>query len=73
MDYVVLDTDGLSSELHPTHTIDIQANVVRYLGRPVHFPSGIQPKADSICWFTPGGPLCTRGRSKLGQYMGLEH
>ncbi|XP_060792569.1 retinal guanylyl cyclase 2-like isoform X1 [Neoarius graeffei] len=65
VDYVVLDTDGHSWELHPTHTVDIQANAVHYLGRPIHFPGDVQPKADSRCWFIPGGPLCTRGLDPL--------
>lgn len=71
LDYVVLDTDGVSWEMHPTHTVDVQANVIRYLGRSIHFPGGVQPKADSRCWFTPGGPLCTRGRPTFGKVHGL--
>ncbi|XP_046724137.1 retinal guanylyl cyclase 2-like [Silurus meridionalis] len=65
VDYIVLDTDGHSWELHPTHSVNLQTNVVHFLGRPIHFPGGVQPKADSRCWFTPGGPLCTRGVDPL--------
>uniref|UniRef100_A0A8B9RIQ0 Guanylate cyclase n=1 Tax=Astyanax mexicanus TaxID=7994 RepID=A0A8B9RIQ0_ASTMX len=60
LDYVVLDTNGRSWELYPTNIVDIEANMIHYLGTPIHFPGGSQPKADSSCWFTPGGPLCTR-------------
>ncbi|XP_051534258.1 retinal guanylyl cyclase 2-like isoform X1 [Myxocyprinus asiaticus] len=65
IDFVVLDTDGHSWELYPTYTVDLQANMVRYLGRPIHFPGGAQPKADSGCWFTSVGALCTRGVEPL--------
>ncbi|KAG7321171.1 hypothetical protein KOW79_015586 [Hemibagrus wyckioides] len=65
LNYVMLDTDGHSWELRPTHTVDLQDNVVRYVGTPIHFPGGVQPKADSRCWFTPGGPLCSRGVDPL--------
>uniref|UniRef100_A0A8B9L9R8 Guanylate cyclase n=1 Tax=Astyanax mexicanus TaxID=7994 RepID=A0A8B9L9R8_ASTMX len=57
LDYVVLDTNGRSWELYPTNIVDIEANMIHYLGTPIHFPGGSQPKADSSCWFTPGGPL----------------
>ncbi|XP_030649132.1 retinal guanylyl cyclase 2-like [Chanos chanos] len=60
VDFVVLDTDGLSWELHPTHKVEMETNMIRYLGRPIHFPGGTQPKADSSCWFTQGS-LCSRG------------
>uniref|UniRef100_A0A8B9L5Y4 Guanylate cyclase n=1 Tax=Astyanax mexicanus TaxID=7994 RepID=A0A8B9L5Y4_ASTMX len=65
LDYVVLDTNGRSWELYPTNIVDIEANMIHYLGTPIHFPGGSQPKADSSCWFTPGGPLCTRGVDPL--------
>ncbi|XP_048093246.1 retinal guanylyl cyclase 2 isoform X1 [Alosa alosa] len=60
LDYVLLDTDGLAWELSPTHQVDLEAGMVRFLGRSIHFPGGNQPKADSSCWFTRGS-LCTRG------------
>ncbi|XP_072517568.1 retinal guanylyl cyclase 2-like [Salminus brasiliensis] len=65
LNYVVLDTNGRSWELYPTYIVDVEASMVRYLGTPIHFPGGAQPKADSSCWFTPGGPLCTRGVDPL--------
>uniref|UniRef100_A0A8C9TWW0 Guanylate cyclase n=1 Tax=Scleropages formosus TaxID=113540 RepID=A0A8C9TWW0_SCLFO len=52
LDYVVLDTDGRSWELHPTHILDLKAGVVRSLGRAINFPRGVSPKMDSNCWFT---------------------
>uniref|UniRef100_A0A8B9L2J3 Guanylate cyclase n=1 Tax=Astyanax mexicanus TaxID=7994 RepID=A0A8B9L2J3_ASTMX len=67
LDYVVLDTNGRSWELYPTNIVDIEANMIHYLGTPIHFPGGSQPKADSSCWFTPGGPLCTRGMRRISK------
>ncbi|XP_061105345.1 retinal guanylyl cyclase 2-like [Conger conger] len=58
--YTLLDTDGQSCSLHPTHRIDAQDAMVRYLGRHIHFPRGAAPKADSSCWFTHG-KICTGG------------
>uniref|UniRef100_A0A8C1GHW9 Guanylate cyclase n=1 Tax=Cyprinus carpio TaxID=7962 RepID=A0A8C1GHW9_CYPCA len=54
LDYVVLDTDGFSWELQPTHHIEMQTDMVRFLGRPIHFPPAGPPKTDSSCWFTHG-------------------
>lgn len=62
LNYVLLDTDGLAWELSPTHQVDLEVGMVRSLGRPIHFPGGAQPKADSNCWFTRGS-LCSRGES----------
>uniref|UniRef100_A0A8C1Y5E8 Guanylate cyclase n=1 Tax=Cyprinus carpio TaxID=7962 RepID=A0A8C1Y5E8_CYPCA len=59
LDYVVLDTDGFSWELQPTHHIEMQTDMVRFLGRPIHFPPAGPPKTDSSCWFTHG--LICRG------------
>uniref|UniRef100_A0A6Q2Z5N4 Guanylate cyclase n=1 Tax=Esox lucius TaxID=8010 RepID=A0A6Q2Z5N4_ESOLU len=53
-DYVVLDTDGKSWHLLPTHRVDMDAGTVRSLGRSIHFPGGAQPSPDSSCWFVPG-------------------
>uniref|UniRef100_A0A672T5D5 Guanylate cyclase n=1 Tax=Sinocyclocheilus grahami TaxID=75366 RepID=A0A672T5D5_SINGR len=63
LDYVVLDTDGFSWELQPTYHIEMQTDMVRFLGRPIHFPPAGPPKTDSSCWFTHGiicrgGELC---------------
>ncbi|KTF91089.1 hypothetical protein cypCar_00002902 [Cyprinus carpio] len=63
MDYVVLDTDGFSWELQPTYHIEMQTDMVRFLGRPIHFPPAGPPKTDSSCWFTHG--LICRGGVNL--------
>ncbi|KAM7366520.1 hypothetical protein PAMP_015956 [Pampus punctatissimus] len=60
LDYLILDTDGLSWELKPTYRIDMEAGMVRFLGRDIHFPRGYGPKKDSSCWFTPG-VVCSGG------------
>lgn len=60
MDYVVLDTDGFSWELQPTHRIEMETDMVRFLGLPIHYPEGGPPKTDSSCWFTQG-VLCSGG------------
>ncbi|CAB1351394.1 unnamed protein product [Coregonus sp. 'balchen'] len=59
-DYLVLDTDGKTWDLRPTHRIDKAADMVRFLGRDIHFPHGISPKTDSNCWFI-NGIICTGG------------
>ncbi|XP_073668982.1 retinal guanylyl cyclase 2 [Paramisgurnus dabryanus] len=60
LDYVVLDTDGFSWELQPTYRIEMQTDMVRFLGRSIHYPQGGPPKSDSSCWFTPGN-ICSGG------------
>ncbi|XP_076836964.1 retinal guanylyl cyclase 2-like [Brachyhypopomus gauderio] len=60
LNYVVLDTDGLSWELYPTHSVDVETNMIQHLSRSIHFHGGTQPKRDSICWLTFGGPLCAK-------------
>ncbi|XP_074518391.1 retinal guanylyl cyclase 2 [Halichoeres trimaculatus] len=60
LDYLILDTDGLSWELKPTYRIDMEAGMVRFLGRDIHFPHGSGPRRDASCWFTPG-VLCSGG------------
>ncbi|KAL0993899.1 hypothetical protein UPYG_G00115340 [Umbra pygmaea] len=60
VEYVVLDTDGHSWPMLPTHRVDIEAGTVMSLGRSIHFPGGAQPAADSSCWFIPG-KLCKGG------------
>uniref|UniRef100_A0A8C2CLC7 Guanylate cyclase n=1 Tax=Cyprinus carpio TaxID=7962 RepID=A0A8C2CLC7_CYPCA len=64
LDYVVLDTDGFSWELQPTHHIEMQTDMVRFLGRPIHFPPAGPPKTDSSCWFTHG-LICRGGECVL--------
>uniref|UniRef100_A0A3Q1IGT6 Guanylate cyclase n=1 Tax=Anabas testudineus TaxID=64144 RepID=A0A3Q1IGT6_ANATE len=60
LNYLILDTDGLSWELKPTYSIDIEAGMVRFLGRDIHFPHYYGPRKDSSCWFTPG-VICSGG------------
>ncbi|XP_032355295.1 retinal guanylyl cyclase 2 [Etheostoma spectabile] len=60
LEYLILDTDGLSWELKPTHRIDMEAGMVRFLGREIHFPRGYGPRKDASCWFTPG-VICSGG------------
>ncbi|XP_051256403.1 retinal guanylyl cyclase 2 isoform X2 [Dicentrarchus labrax] len=60
LDYLILDTDGLSWELKPTYRIDMEAGMVRFLGRDIHFPRGYGPRTDSSCWFIPG-VICSGG------------
>uniref|UniRef100_A0AAZ3QW83 Guanylate cyclase n=1 Tax=Oncorhynchus tshawytscha TaxID=74940 RepID=A0AAZ3QW83_ONCTS len=59
-DYVILDTDGKTWDLRPTHRIEMAADMVRFLGRDINFPHGISPKTDSNCWFIKG-IICTGG------------
>ncbi|KAK0149026.1 Retinal guanylyl cyclase 2 [Merluccius polli] len=60
LNFLVLDTDGLSWELRPTHRVELEINMVRFLGREIHFPNGHGPPQDAPCWFTQG-PLCSGG------------
>ncbi|XP_049601824.1 retinal guanylyl cyclase 2 isoform X1 [Syngnathus scovelli] len=60
LDYIVLDTDGLTCELTPTHRLDMEADSVNFLGRDIHFPRGSGPERDLRCWFTPG-VICSGG------------
>ncbi|KAK5848202.1 hypothetical protein PBY51_005836 [Eleginops maclovinus] len=60
LEYVILDTDGLSWELKPTYSIDMEAGMMRFLGRDIHFPRGYGPRKDASCWFTPG-VICSGG------------
>ncbi|XP_026792730.3 retinal guanylyl cyclase 2 isoform X2 [Pangasianodon hypophthalmus] len=60
LDYVVLDTDGLSWELRPCYRIEMETDMVRFLGQSIHFPQSGPPKTDSRCWFTQG-IICSGG------------
>lgn len=60
LDYVVLDTDGLSWELRPCYRIEMEADKVHFLGQSIHFPRSGPPKSDSRCWFTQG-IICSGG------------
>uniref|UniRef100_A0A8C1FZJ7 Guanylate cyclase n=1 Tax=Cyprinus carpio TaxID=7962 RepID=A0A8C1FZJ7_CYPCA len=70
MDYVVLDTDGFSWELQPTYRIEMQTDMVRFLGRPIHFPPAGPPKTDSSCWFTHG-LICRGGECVCTRFFGF--
>uniref|UniRef100_A0AAR2LRD0 Guanylate cyclase n=1 Tax=Pygocentrus nattereri TaxID=42514 RepID=A0AAR2LRD0_PYGNA len=54
LDYVVLDTDGFTWELKPSYRIDMETDMVHFLGHSIHFPAWGPPKTDSSCWFTDG-------------------
>ncbi|XP_054457935.1 retinal guanylyl cyclase 2 [Anoplopoma fimbria] len=72
LEYLILDTDGLSPELRPTYRINMEAGLVRFMGREIHFPRGYGPRKDSSCWFTPG-VLCSGGVdlfSTIGMFLG---
>ncbi|XP_077597864.1 retinal guanylyl cyclase 2 isoform X1 [Stigmatopora nigra] len=72
LDYVVLDTDGVSAELAPTHRLHMETDSVHFLGRDIHFPGGSGPGRDASCWFTPG-IICSAGVdifSTLGIVLG---
>uniref|UniRef100_A0A8C4ZLE5 Guanylate cyclase n=1 Tax=Gadus morhua TaxID=8049 RepID=A0A8C4ZLE5_GADMO len=60
LNFVVLDTDGLSWELRPTHRVELEGNMVHFLGRDIHFPNAYGPSQDAACWFNKG-PLCSAG------------
>ncbi|XP_055085168.1 retinal guanylyl cyclase 2 isoform X1 [Periophthalmus magnuspinnatus] len=59
-DFLILDSDGETWELRPTHRIDLEVGLVRFLGSEIHFPGGWGPRKDAPCWFTPG-MLCSGG------------
>nr|DBA21003.1 TPA: hypothetical protein GDO54_017729 [Pyxicephalus adspersus] len=59
-DYVILDTDVKTCELYRTYVVDMETDMVRFTGRPIHFPNGVSPKSDSYCWFA-NGKICTGG------------
>ncbi|KAK9402601.1 retinal guanylyl cyclase 2 [Crotalus adamanteus] len=65
--YVILDTDGKESHLHPTYLLTASSGKMQPLGRAVHFPGGRPPPADLACWFEPQ-VLCERN----GVYPGVE-
>ncbi|KAM9718223.1 retinal guanylyl cyclase 2 isoform 1-T1 [Menidia menidia] len=60
LEYLILDTDGLSPKLTPTYKIDMEMGMVRFLGQDIHYPKGYGPKRDAACWFTPG-VICSGG------------
>ncbi|KAJ8338274.1 hypothetical protein SKAU_G00372400 [Synaphobranchus kaupii] len=68
VDFVVLDTDRHYWELLPTHRIDVDTGLVRFLGRVIHYPHGVSPKTDSSCWFTHG-IICNGGIDPFSAVM----
>ena len=60
LSYLVLDTDGLTWPLVPTHSLDLEAGMVRALGRPIHWAGGAQPSPDPSCWFS-SHTICSGG------------
>uniref|UniRef100_A0A673W5M8 Guanylate cyclase n=1 Tax=Salmo trutta TaxID=8032 RepID=A0A673W5M8_SALTR len=46
------------------YRIEMAADMVRFLGRDIHFPHGISPKTDSNCWFIKG-IICTGGQPSI--------
>uniref|UniRef100_A0A3B3RT21 Guanylate cyclase n=1 Tax=Paramormyrops kingsleyae TaxID=1676925 RepID=A0A3B3RT21_9TELE len=58
--YVVLDTDGQSTELYSTYLVDLRGNMLTFTGRAINFPGGSPPSKDSSCWFNPD-TICTAG------------
>ncbi|XP_038624917.1 retinal guanylyl cyclase 1 [Tachyglossus aculeatus] len=51
--YVLLDTDGVGADLHPTYTLDIATGLLGPAGRAIHFPGPTGPGTDPACWFDP--------------------
>nr|XP_033802195.1 retinal guanylyl cyclase 2 isoform X2 [Geotrypetes seraphini] len=68
--FVILDTDTETHELHCSHVVDMETDTVRYMGRPIHFPNGVSPKTDSYCWFA-NGKICTGGIDPAFAVMGF--
>ncbi|XP_075395340.1 retinal guanylyl cyclase 2 [Tenrec ecaudatus] len=50
-EYVILDTHWKEWELHSTYTVDVEMELLRFGGTPIHFPGGRPPRADAKCWF----------------------
>uniref|UniRef100_A0AAQ4PIV4 Guanylate cyclase n=1 Tax=Gasterosteus aculeatus aculeatus TaxID=481459 RepID=A0AAQ4PIV4_GASAC len=80
LDFLILDTDGVSWELKPTHRSRRcyfrllfylnTAGAVRFIGREIHFPRGYGPRKDSSCWFTRG-VLCSGGQGQTQLFRTL--
>ncbi|XP_034778417.2 retinal guanylyl cyclase 2 isoform X1 [Acipenser ruthenus] len=58
--YVILDSNGQSSQLYSTYVIDMSSELLGFMGRSIHFPGGAPPPADSTCWFDPYS-ICNGG------------
>ncbi|XP_048192187.1 retinal guanylyl cyclase 2 [Perognathus longimembris pacificus] len=59
-EYVILDTNWKEWELHSTYTVDMETELLRFRGTPIHFPGGRPPRADAKCWFAEG-KICRGG------------
>ncbi|XP_004590239.2 retinal guanylyl cyclase 2 [Ochotona princeps] len=59
-EYVILDTTWKEWELHSTYTVDMEAEMLRFRGTPIHFPGGRPPTSDAKCWFDEG-KICRGG------------
>ncbi|XP_006889973.1 PREDICTED: retinal guanylyl cyclase 2 [Elephantulus edwardii] len=59
-EYVILDTNWKEWELHSTYTVDVETELLRFGGTPIHFPGGRPPRADAKCWFAEG-KICRGG------------
>ncbi|XP_047700221.1 retinal guanylyl cyclase 2 [Prionailurus viverrinus] len=53
-EYVILDTNWKEWELYSTYTVDMETELLRFRGTPIHFPGGRPPQADAKCWFAEG-------------------
>ncbi|KAJ1197522.1 hypothetical protein NDU88_001379 [Pleurodeles waltl] len=68
-DFVILDMDITTCQLHRTYLVDMESDMLRFMGRPIHFPNGVSPKSDSYCWFS-NGKICTGGIDPAFALMG---
>ncbi|XP_052027131.1 retinal guanylyl cyclase 2 [Apodemus sylvaticus] len=59
-EYVILDTNGKEWELRGTYTVDMETELLRFRGTPIHFPGGRPTSADAKCWFAEG-KICQGG------------
>ncbi|XP_004685756.1 PREDICTED: retinal guanylyl cyclase 2 [Condylura cristata] len=59
-EYVILDTNWREWELHSTYTVDMEMELLRSGGTPIHFPGGRPPRTDAKCWFAEG-KICRGG------------
>ncbi|XP_060230637.1 retinal guanylyl cyclase 2 [Meriones unguiculatus] len=59
-EYVILDTNGKEWELRGTYTVDMETELLRFRGIPIHFPGGRRTSADAKCWFAEG-KICQGG------------
>lgn len=60
-EYVILDTNGKEWELRGTYTVDMETELLRFRGTPIHFPGGRPTSADAKCWFAQG-KICQGGK-----------